>query len=203
YFTKWIEAASHSALNAKKAAQFVRTNILCQYGTPFEIITDNGSHFQSEFSNLLKETKIRHHKSSPYRPQTNGAVEAANKAIKVILQKTVKKHKAWHEQLMNSYTNAYGDIGLRIRTPPESKRLYSWYIRLEAVNCLLTLEVHRQDKKVRSVRQIGRRIIICNFWVWMKSGCKQSTKLKSTRDEWHGILTRRSKTENSKKVVWF
>ncbi|XP_037495105.1 uncharacterized protein LOC119370628 [Jatropha curcas] len=75
----------------------------------FEIITDNGSHFQSEFSDLLKQKKIQHHKPSPYRPQTNGAVEAANKAIKVILQKTIQKHRAWHEQL----PNALWDTGLQ------------------------------------------------------------------------------------------
>ncbi|XP_037494730.1 uncharacterized protein LOC119370528 [Jatropha curcas] len=99
---RWEFTASYSVLNAKKVAQFVRTNILCRYGTPFEIITDNGSHFQSEFLELLKQRKIQHHKSSPYRPQMNGAVEAANKAIKVILQKTVQKHRAWHEQLSNA-----------------------------------------------------------------------------------------------------
>ena len=32
---------------------------------------------------------IEHHKSSPYRPQTNRAIEAANKNIKNILAKMV------------------------------------------------------------------------------------------------------------------
>ena len=48
---------------------------------------------------MVKRYKIQHHRSSPYRPQTNGAVEAANKTFKTILQKTVKSHKSWHEQL--------------------------------------------------------------------------------------------------------
>jgi hypothetical protein len=53
YFTKWIEAASYSSLSAKKVVHFVRTNILCRYGTPFEVITDNGPHFQGEFAEFL------------------------------------------------------------------------------------------------------------------------------------------------------
>src|ERR1043165_9347489 len=75
YFTKWVEAESFSVLTAKKVAHFVKANILCRYGTPFEIISDNGPHFQKEFVDLLKRKKVQHHKSSPYRPQTNGVVE--------------------------------------------------------------------------------------------------------------------------------
>ena len=99
YFTKWVEAASYHVLNAKKVSQFIRANIICRYGIPFEIISNNGSHFQKEMVDLVKRYKIQHHRSSPYRPQTNGAVEAANKTLKTILQKTVKSHKSWHEQL--------------------------------------------------------------------------------------------------------
>ena len=44
---------------------------------------------------MLEEEKIEHHKSSPYRPQANGVVKAANKTIKKILAKTVKTYKDW------------------------------------------------------------------------------------------------------------
>ena len=42
---------------------------------------------------------IKHHKSSPYRPQANGAVEAANKNVKNILAKMVVTYKDWVEKL--------------------------------------------------------------------------------------------------------
>ena len=38
---------------------------------------------------------IEHHRSSPYRPQANGAVEAANKNVKNILSKMVVTYKDW------------------------------------------------------------------------------------------------------------
>ena len=85
YFTKWVEAASYHVLNVKKVSQFIRTNIICRYGIPFEIVSVNGAHFQKEVVDLVKKYKIQHHRSSPYRPQTNGAVEAANKTLKTIL----------------------------------------------------------------------------------------------------------------------
>ncbi|RVW78289.1 hypothetical protein CK203_055765 [Vitis vinifera] len=42
---------------------------------------------------------IRHHRSTAYKPQTNGAVEAANKNIKRILRKMVKTSRDWSEKL--------------------------------------------------------------------------------------------------------
>ncbi|KAI5386691.1 hypothetical protein KIW84_073006 [Lathyrus oleraceus] len=48
---------------------------------------------------LCREFKIEHHNSSPYRPKMNGAVEAANKNIKKIVQKMVVTYKDWHEML--------------------------------------------------------------------------------------------------------
>ena len=42
---------------------------------------------------LYKQFKIQHHKSSPYRPKMNGAVEAANKNIKEIVQKMTVTYK--------------------------------------------------------------------------------------------------------------
>ena len=42
---------------------------------------------------------IEHHKSSPYRPQANGTVEATNKNVKNILTKMVVTCKDWAEKL--------------------------------------------------------------------------------------------------------
>ncbi|XP_075669785.1 uncharacterized protein LOC142639506 [Castanea sativa] len=56
-------------------------NIIYRYGVPHEIISDNGLHLKGETEKLLRQFNIQHHKSSPYRHQTNGAVDAANKNI--------------------------------------------------------------------------------------------------------------------------
>ena len=53
YFTKWVEAASYKVLNSKKVAQFIQTNIICRYGVPHEIISDNGLYFKGEIEKLL------------------------------------------------------------------------------------------------------------------------------------------------------
>ena len=56
-------------------------------------------HFQAEVDTLLQKYGIRHHRSSAYRPQTNGSVEVANKNIKKILRKMVETSRDWSEKL--------------------------------------------------------------------------------------------------------
>ena len=90
YFTKWVEATSYAKLTAARVAKFIRSHIICRYGVPHELISDRGVHFKGELDILVQEYGIQHHRSSAYRPQTNEAVEAANKNIKRILRKMVE-----------------------------------------------------------------------------------------------------------------
>ena len=80
-------------LNAKKVAKFIKKNIICRYGVPHELVSDNGLHFEAEVIKVVNEYGIQRHKSSPYRPQTNGAVEAANKNLKAIISKMTESSR--------------------------------------------------------------------------------------------------------------
>ncbi|RVW85729.1 Transposon Tf2-12 polyprotein [Vitis vinifera] len=99
YFTKWVEAASYARLTSAGVASFIRSHIICRYGVPHELISDRGVHFRAEVDTLVQRYSIRHHRSSAYRPQTNGAVEAANKNIKRILRRMVETSRDWSEKL--------------------------------------------------------------------------------------------------------
>ena len=99
YFTKWVEAASYSMLKVKHVARFIENDIIYRYGVPQEINSDNALHFEGEVRTIMELYNIKHNKSSPYRPQTSGAVEAANKNIKNILAKIVVTYKDWAEKL--------------------------------------------------------------------------------------------------------
>ncbi|XP_049405281.1 uncharacterized protein LOC125868752 [Solanum stenotomum] len=100
YFTKWVEASIYKAVTKKVVADFVCNNIVCRFGIPESIITNNATNLNND---LMKETcerfKIAHRNSTIYRPQMNEAVEAANKNIKKILRKIVYSHRQWHEKL--------------------------------------------------------------------------------------------------------
>ncbi|XP_055814565.1 uncharacterized protein LOC129884264 [Solanum dulcamara] len=100
YFTKWVEASTYKAVTKKVVADFVRNNIICRFGIPESIITDNAANLNSDLmKEICERFKITHRNSTTYRPQMNGAVEAANKNIKKILRKIVDGHRQWHEKL--------------------------------------------------------------------------------------------------------
>lgn len=46
-FTKWIEAEAFPQVTEKEVRGFVWKNVICRHGLPYEIVTDNGSHFMS------------------------------------------------------------------------------------------------------------------------------------------------------------
>jgi len=88
YFTKWAEAASYANVTRKVVTKFIKKEIICRYGLPSKIIIDNATNLNNKMMfELCEEFKIQHHNSTPYRPKMNGAVEAANKNIKKIIQK--------------------------------------------------------------------------------------------------------------------
>ncbi|XP_055830943.1 uncharacterized protein LOC129899973 [Solanum dulcamara] len=100
YFTKWVEAASYKSVTKKVVADFIRNNLICRFGIPNSIITDNGANLNSHLmKEICEQFKINHRNSTTYRPQMNGAVEAANKNIKKILRKMIGNHRGWHEML--------------------------------------------------------------------------------------------------------
>ena len=49
---------------------------------------------------VCEDFKIQHHDSAPYRSKMNGAVEAANKNIKKIIQKMTMTYRDWHKILL-------------------------------------------------------------------------------------------------------
>ena len=94
YFSKWV-----ATVGSKQMARFIERNIICRYGLSHHVITDNCIQFRVEASILLEEYKIEHHRSSPYRPQANGVVEAANNNVKRILSKMLENYRNWSKYL--------------------------------------------------------------------------------------------------------
>jgi hypothetical protein len=98
YFTKWVEAMPTVKSDGNTTTFFIFNQIISWFGIPSEIVTDHGNHFQNEMmEELASNMGFIHGHSSPYYPQENGQVEAVNKSLKTILQKTVSQSKSdWH-----------------------------------------------------------------------------------------------------------
>ncbi|XP_049413101.1 uncharacterized protein LOC125876043 [Solanum stenotomum] len=100
YFTKWVEAVTFKSVTKKAVVDFVHSNIICRFGIPKIIITDNAANLNSHLiKEVCEQFKIVHRHSTPYQPKENGAVEAANKNIKKILRRMVQRSRQWHENL--------------------------------------------------------------------------------------------------------
>ena len=78
YFTKWIEAEPVAQITAHKIESFVWKNIVCRFGVPKRLVSDNGTQFASHLlKKLCEEVGIQQVFASVEHPQTNGQVESA------------------------------------------------------------------------------------------------------------------------------
>ncbi|MCO5575355.1 hypothetical protein L7F22_029155 [Adiantum nelumboides] len=114
YMTRWVETQSVAKVNEKTVSKFVYTHICCRFGTPLEIVSDNGPRFRRGLlTEVCEELKISHRHSTPYYPQSNGLVEKANGIIAGIIRKMVEsKPKRWDNFLDGAiwaYRTTYRD----------------------------------------------------------------------------------------------
>jgi hypothetical protein len=101
YFSKWDKAMPTMKSDGKTANFFIFNQIIARFGILSEIVTDHGSHFQNEMMiELASKLGFKHDHLSPYYPQENGQVEAINKSLKTIFQKTISRSNSnWHIML--------------------------------------------------------------------------------------------------------
>ena len=86
---------------SSSVANFLRENIICHFGVPSKIISNNGTPFlNKDVCHLIEWYSISHTTSTPYYPKGNGQGEASNKRLLKILGKMTKKNgKGWREEL--------------------------------------------------------------------------------------------------------
>ena len=59
YFTKWVEAEAYHQICDREVKNFIGKNIICRFGVPKEIVTDNESQFISfDIQDFCKEWGI-------------------------------------------------------------------------------------------------------------------------------------------------
>nr|GEZ08738.1 reverse transcriptase domain-containing protein [Tanacetum cinerariifolium] len=115
-FTKWIEAKAVATITGGQVKKFVWDNIVCRFGIPGEIISDNGKQFaDNPFKDWCDKLNIRQHFASVKHPQSNGLVEKANKSLgEGIKARLGEENKNWVKELphigMPTYRTAVVDV---------------------------------------------------------------------------------------------
>ena len=101
YVSKWVEAIATPTIDAQVVLKFLYKNIFTRFGTPREIVIDEGTHFCNKlFNNLLAKYGVRHKVALAYDHQTNGQAKVANREVKHILEKTMNVNRMdWARKL--------------------------------------------------------------------------------------------------------
>ncbi|KAA0055604.1 hypothetical protein E6C27_scaffold222G00880 [Cucumis melo var. makuwa] len=61
YITKWIEAASYCNVTRGVMLKFIKKELICRYGLPMGIITDNAKNLNNKMMDeLFEQFKINH-----------------------------------------------------------------------------------------------------------------------------------------------
>ncbi|KAK3028024.1 hypothetical protein RJ639_040023 [Escallonia herrerae] len=82
YFTKWVEAEALALITERKCWDFFWRAVVCLFGIPRVLITDNGKQFDnSTFRTICANLSIEQHFTSVAHPQTNGQNEVTNRTL--------------------------------------------------------------------------------------------------------------------------
>ncbi|GKD73761.1 reverse transcriptase domain-containing protein [Tanacetum coccineum] len=101
YFTKWVEAKPLISTTGKHIEKFVWEHIVCRFGRPQVIISNNGKQFvEGTFPLFCKNLGTLQASTYVYHPKANGQVEVTNKEIiKGMERRLGKAHQAWIDEL--------------------------------------------------------------------------------------------------------
>ena len=87
YFTKWVEAEALATITEKNIRNFFWRNIICKYGIPRVLVSDNDKQFDnSAFRDFYSELGIKNHYSLPAHLQANEQVEVMNWSLLKIIK---------------------------------------------------------------------------------------------------------------------
>ena len=101
YFTKWAEAEPLATITEQKIRNFVWRAIICKFGIPRALVSDNGKQFDNaKFRDFCAELGIKNYYSSPTHPQSNGQAEVTIRTLKAALKTKLEDLKgSWVEYL--------------------------------------------------------------------------------------------------------
>ncbi len=102
HYSKWCKAKAVADHGAKITARFLEDDVICRYGVPKFVLTNNGGEWATKFDVMCKDYGIHHQHTAPQWPQCNGMAKRLIKTIKhgiTILSAIPENANCWDEQL--------------------------------------------------------------------------------------------------------
>lgn len=100
-FTKWVEAFPLKETSSETLARTLFDEVICRYGVPEELHSDQGKNLCSSLIQCLCEMLgIRRTNTTAYHPQGNGQTERFNRTLESILAKLLQDNTTqWDDQI--------------------------------------------------------------------------------------------------------
>ena len=101
YFTKWTEAFPMENGEAVTVAEILVREIVCRYGAPRILHSDQGRNFEAEvMQHLCQLLGMQKTRTTPFHPQADGMVERFNRTLEAMLASVVQEDQLdWDLQI--------------------------------------------------------------------------------------------------------
>ena len=94
YFSKWVKALAMPEQSAATVAHLLVTEVICRFGVPLQIPTDQGRNFESVlFKEVCRVLDIKKTWTTPLHPQSDGMVERLNRTLEAMLSNFVQENQ--------------------------------------------------------------------------------------------------------------
>lgn len=108
HFSKWAITVPMAQITSQEVADAFIENLVLQHGIPIRLLTDRGSNFISELSNILYNVlNMAKSTTTAYHPQGDGHTERFNDTLVKTLSKLMAEHPLDWEELLPYCTFSY------------------------------------------------------------------------------------------------
>lgn len=176
-YSKWIDVVMMTSTTSESTINALRY-LFSSYGLPVEIVSDNGPQFVSEeFETFLKENGIRHIKSAPYHPASNGEAERAVRTFKQAMKNMASETGTLNQKLA-AFLLSYRTTPHTTTNTTPSELFFNRKIRtrLDVVKPQLSDRIHQKslpaEKNTREFK-VGDTVMVRDYRgskvSWIKS----------------------------------
>ena len=161
-----------SAATSSETIRQLRTTF-ARFGLPHTVVTDNGSCFMSEeFEVFLAKNGVRHVKTAPYHPSSNGQAELA---VHVFKNGFKKMKEGTISDRLTRFLFSYRITPHSTTGSSPAELMFGWNLhsRLDEVqpNVSERVEAHQENQKSAHDNhahnrplEVGKPVFVRNFW---------------------------------------
>ena len=159
--SKWPEVISMTTTTASRTIEELR-KLFATHGLPEQLVSDNGPQFiADEFGAFIRNNGMKHIKSAPYHPATNGLAERFVQTFKQALRAALTEKKSISWKLANvllAYRSTPHALTGEIPAVLLMGRNITTRLDILKPNLRKRVEERQQDQELRSSHSPARKL---------------------------------------------